>query len=111
MDPLTPEAFAGRIIDACDEAPFVEDYALDIEDNVIVRSRIHCTRGFLEVFRNFETGTTAYAYIVDGERAFGVDNTGGWHRHPWEDPEDHEPCDPTSFGEVLDEISGRFVSG
>lgn len=37
MDPLTPDAFASRIIDACAASDVVEDYDLQIHDNVVVR--------------------------------------------------------------------------
>jgi hypothetical protein len=49
------------------------------------------TGGFVDVFYNEETHTTAYALIRDGRRTFGADNTGGWHVHPFDDPAQHTP--------------------
>jgi hypothetical protein len=47
--------------------------------------------GFIDAFYNEHTGTTAYALIRQGRRAFGADNTGGWHVHPFSDPDQHSP--------------------
>ncbi len=65
--------------------------------------RIEVTSGgFVDVFFNEVTGTTAYALIRQGIRVFGVDNTGGWHMHPFEDPGRHDPMPgPMNFGEFI----------
>jgi hypothetical protein len=49
------------------------------------------TGGFIDVFYNEQTSTTAYALIRQERRIFGVDNTGGRHVHPFVDPLLHEP--------------------
>ena len=49
------------------------------------------TGGFIDTFYNEHTGTTAFALIRQGSRAFGADNTGGWHIHPFADPSQHVP--------------------
>jgi hypothetical protein len=36
------------------------------------------TGGFVDIFYNEETHTTAYALIRTERRVFGADNTGGW---------------------------------
>ena len=47
----------------------------------------------------------AFSLICEGQRVFGVDNTGGWHIHPFSDPARHDPLvDPLSFAEFVDEI-------
>jgi hypothetical protein len=46
--------------------------------------------GFVDAFFNEQTGTIAFALIQEGKRIFGADNTGGWHVHPFDDPEKHE---------------------
>ncbi len=54
--------------------------------------RIGLTTGdFIDVFYNEQTGTTAFALIRHGLRAFGADSTGGWHIHPFANPEQHVP--------------------
>ena len=47
--------------------------------------------GFVDVYYNEETETTAYALIKENKRIFGSDNTGGWHIHPMNDPKQHKP--------------------
>jgi hypothetical protein len=61
--------------------------------------------GFIDAFCNEQTGTTAYTLIRQGQRAFGADNTGGWHVHPFADPDRHEPLStPMSSAEFVVEI-------
>lgn len=44
------------------------------------------TGGFVDIFYNEETRTTAYALIRADRRVLGADNTGGWHVPPFDDP-------------------------
>ncbi len=61
--------------------------------------------GFVDAFYNEETGTTAFAWIRDGRRVFGADNTGGWHIHPLEAPQQHLPLrSAMSFAEFIAHI-------
>lgn len=61
--------------------------------------------GFIDAFYNEHTGTTAYALIRQSRRAFGADNTGGWHVHPFADPDQHDPLPGAmSLAEFLAEI-------
>ena len=67
--------------------------------------------GFVDAFCNEETGTTAYALIRQGRRAYGADNTGGWHVHPSDDPGRHDPLSTAmSFAEFVAEIERRLTS-
>jgi hypothetical protein len=60
---------------------------------------------FMDAFYNEQTDTMAFAFIREGQRVFGADNTGGWHIHPFSDPARHDPLtDPMSFGEFVAEI-------
>lgn len=45
--------------------------------------------GFVDAFCNEQTGTIAFAWIRQGRRVFGADNTGGWHVHPVDAPQRH----------------------
>jgi hypothetical protein len=47
--------------------------------------------GFIDAFYNDRTDTLAFALIEHGTRIFGSDNAGGWHIHPFDDPERHDP--------------------
>ena len=55
----------------------------------------------LDLFFREETGRIDYSLIVGGQRAFGIDNLGGWHEHPLDDPDGHIPCDEPTPGEAL----------
>lgn len=104
MAALTPQGYAAEIIELCAASPIVLDHGLDIRDTVVLRCRIQLVEGFVAIYRNFRTGTTAYAWVVGEERLFGADNTGGWHRHPAEDPTRHEPCPPVALADFLREL-------
>jgi hypothetical protein len=61
--------------------------------------------GFVDAFYNEQTGTTAFALIQEGRRIFGADNTGGWHVHPFTDPDRHDTLpDGMSFAEFVAQI-------
>jgi hypothetical protein len=68
--------------------------------------RVSLTAGdFIDAFYNEQTDTMAFALIREGQRVFGADNTGGWHIHPFADPDRHDAlADPLSFAEFVDEI-------
>lgn len=68
------------------------------------------TGGFIDIFYNEQTGTTAFALIRYGKRIFGADNTGGWHIHPLENPSRHDPLvTPMSFVDFVAEIELRKI--
>lgn len=75
--------------------------------------RVGLTSGaFVDAFYNEQTGTTAFALIEQERRVFGVDNTGGWHVHPFSDPTQHHPLpDPMSFAEFVAEIERWQIRG
>lgn len=63
------------------------------------------TGGFVDAFCNEQTDTTAFALIREGRRVFGADNTGGWHIHPFADPDSHVPLPRAmSFREIVVEL-------
>jgi hypothetical protein len=65
--------------------------------------------GFIDVFYNEQTGTTAFALIQQNRRVFGADNTGGWHVHPFRDPSLHIALSQLmSFVDFLAEIESQF---
>ena len=66
--------------------------------------------GFIDVFYNEQTGTMAYALVRRGRRAFGADNTGGWHIHPFDDPERHDSLpDAMLFAEFVAQVERQFA--
>ena len=63
------------------------------------------TGGFVDAFYNEQTGTTAFALIQAGRRVFGVDDTGGWHIHPFDEPDRHDPLPGAmTFAEFIAQI-------
>jgi hypothetical protein len=48
---------------------------------------------FIDVYYHQISGKTAYTQIRDDRRVFGSDNKKGWHWHPYEDLQRHEPAD------------------
>jgi hypothetical protein len=77
-----------------------------------INLRINVTMGgFIEAFYNAHTGTVAFAWIYDGQRAFGADNTGGWHTHPFEAPESHNAVsEPVTFAHFVAELERYATS-
>jgi hypothetical protein len=47
---------------------------------------------FIDVFFNSRSQRLDLAVIEHGRRLFGYDNLGGWHCHPPDSPDRHEPC-------------------
>ena len=64
-------------------------------------------RGFLEIYFNEQTQTTAVAWIEEERRKWGIDrdNLRGWHRHPLENPEHHQPITALTIGEIIKELA------
>jgi hypothetical protein len=72
-----------------------------------VKGRIRFSeRGFLEVYFNEQTQTVAVAWIEGEKRRWGVDRDDlrGWHRHPLENPDDHQVISAMSMGEIIKEL-------
>lgn len=44
---------------------------------------------FFEVFYSPQTDKVSFTLINDEKRIFGIDNLGGWHRHPLDNPSTH----------------------
>ena len=73
-----------------------------------VKGRIHLQeRGFLEIYFNERTQTLAIAWIADGQRKWGIDrdNLRGWHRHPLQNPDEHQSMPAASIRDILVEFT------
>jgi hypothetical protein len=77
-----------------------------------INLRINVTMGgFIDAFYNAHTGTVAFAWVHRGQRAFGADNTGGWHFHPFEDPEYHKALsEPMTFADFVAELERYAIN-
>jgi hypothetical protein len=82
--------------------------SLDLRTEVFtVKGRVFFKeQGFLEVYFNEQAQTLAVAWIEGEKRRWGIDrdNLRGWHRHPFENPEDHQAIPPLSIAEILKEL-------
>lgn len=64
--------------------------------------RIQITeRIFADVYFNEDRERLDFSTIKDERRIFGYDNAGGWHYHPLEDPDRHEPCSEPVWEEMF----------
>ena len=64
-------------------------------------------QGFLETYFNEKTQTLAIAWIADGQRKWGIDrdNLRGWHRHPLQNPDEHQPMPAANIRDILIEFA------
>lgn len=63
-------------------------------------------RGFLEVYFNEQTQTLAVAWIEGEKRRWGIDrdNLRGGHRHPLENPDEHQVIPAMSIRDMIEEL-------
>ena len=105
MGRLNPNDFASSIVNLCDKYDFIDDYEINIEDNLIVKSRIFLIDcSFIEVYYNSENGKTSFALVKNKKRIFGADNLGFWHVHPFDDPEKHIKSDEIKIEDFINRI-------
>ncbi|MFN8490950.1 MAG: hypothetical protein U0350_25375 [Caldilineaceae bacterium] len=62
---------------------------------------------FVRFYMNQVTETIAFALIRDQERIWGIDHDKrrGWHQHPLEFPEKHEPIQPLAIADIMQELA------
>jgi hypothetical protein len=100
------KAFLAELVTSLARLDFVA--SLELRTEVFtVKGRVHLTqRGFLEVYFNERTQTVAVAWIEAERRRWGIDrdNLRGWHRHPLENPEDHQAIPAMSIHEIIKEL-------
>ena len=91
---MTLDEFENQVISACTASPVVASVSISGIGITWVRIRAYLIDGsFLEAFHNEATGKTSFALVLDGRRIFGADNAGGWHWHPFNTPDEHQPTE------------------
>lgn len=89
--------------------------SIDLRTEVCtVKGRVHLkARGFLEVYFNEQTQTVAVAWIEGEQRKWGIDrdNLRGWHRHPLENPAEHEEISTMSITDIIKELAEQWQHG
>jgi len=100
------KAFLAELVTSLARLDFVA--SLELRTEVFtVKGRVHLMqRDFLEVYFNEQTQTVAVAWIEAERRRWGIDrdNLRGWHRHPLENPEDHQAIPAMSIHEIIEEL-------
>ena len=109
MGGIDPIDFTKNSINICNQVEEVKGYDTQIIDNLVVKIRVYLIKDlFIDVFYNADTERVSYSLIKSQNRIFGVDNTGNWHTHPFNEPVKHISCSPLSFDAfiklVLEEI-------
>ena len=103
---MTLEEFQHEVISSAQDSPICEIAIVRRITPTSINLRVPLTVGnFVDVFYNEETGTAAFALIEKGKRIFGADNTGGWHIHLFEKPNQHipikQPLDAAAFFQMV----------
>ena len=103
---MTLDEFENQVISACSASPIVTSVAVIGSGITWLRLRAYLIdESFIEAFFNEATRKVAFARIQDGKRIFGADNTGGWHWHLQDMPEEHVPIrEAVSFPEFLQRV-------
>ncbi|MBI4789586.1 MAG: hypothetical protein HY782_21360 [Chloroflexi bacterium] len=110
---MTLEEFERTVFQIASSSPLCEIPAVRNLTPTSVTIRVPMTNdGFVDAFFNEETGTTAFALVQENRRIFGADNTGGWHLHPFEEPDEHWPRSKgMSFAEFIAAIEKHGIGG
>lgn len=103
---MTLDEFEIQVISACAASPVVISVANAGSGITWSRLRAYLVdESFIEAFYNETTQRTAFARIKEEKRIFGADNTGGWHWHTLDAPEEHVPTKGNvSFVEFLHRV-------
>lgn len=60
---------------------------------------------FIDVYYNMDGDRLDFTTIRGDQRIFGYDNAGGWHYHPVEAPDRHEPCAEPTLEEMFEQTA------
>ena len=106
MGDIAPEQFESQVTSLCAASPIVVGISTVAAGVTWLHLRAYLVDGsFADTFYNDVSGRTAFALIKNQRRIFGADNTGGWHWHPFGDPDNHRPADgAVSFHDFLDQV-------
>ena len=106
MAGISLEEFEHKVIATCSNSAVVQSAAVFELKPSWIRLRIFLiNETFVDVFYSEGTGKTSYAQIKNGKRIFGADNAGGWHWHPYDDPDQHlASVNEIRFEEFLQQV-------
>ncbi len=104
--PDDPDAFATAFRAAV--AAVLPSATVERIARTIIAIKLRCDldeNRFIDVFFNSRNQRVDLAVIEHGQRVFGYDNLGGWHRHPPEAPDRHEACAEPSLEDFVRETA------
>lgn len=109
MAKVTVSDYSKEIARICSESKIVKNWDVKIYEGVVARIRIFLVdKSFIDIYYNFATGKTSFAWIRDNRRIYGADNLGYWHSHPIENPERHVKSTEISFKQFLLTVEKYF---
>jgi hypothetical protein len=110
MDGMTLEKFEEQVFSACLRSHIVASVAVSGSGITWLRLRAYLVNGmFIDAYCNEPKGRLAFALIQEGRRIFGADNTGGWHWHPFEKPDEQSSVKTEiTFETFFHEITKRL---
>ena len=106
--PDDPDAVEPAFRDAL--AAVLPSLAVERVDRTIVAIKLRVDldeHRFIDVFFNSRNQPVDLSVIERGQRIFGYDNLGGWHRHPRGAPEQHEACGEPTLETFIREALGN----
>ncbi len=99
-------AILAELVSSLTHLDFVVSMSIQTEA-FTMKGRIYLqANGFVEVYFNERTQTLAVAWIVEEQRKWGIgrDNLRGWHRHPLENPYEHQAIAALSIQDIIREL-------
>jgi hypothetical protein len=95
--------YAKYTIELCSKYDFIKSIEIVLLDEPVVKIKaIIDDSTFINIFYNASTKKYSFALIKNNERIFGVDNTKGWHIHPFDDPNSHKKSSPLDLSDFLE---------
>ncbi len=72
----------------------------------ILKARLHFSEElFMQIYENIKRSKKSYALILNDRRIFGKDYLfGQWHRHPFENPEEHDVSESGKKSATIEEF-------
>lgn len=107
---MTVSALLRDVYDALRERTYFTRLELLEQSTNILKLRLYITSTlFVQIYRNDRLDTTNLVLVYNGQRLYARDELAGqWHRHPAEDPAQHdytpEGQRAVAFDEFLNEI-------
>ena len=110
MADVTIDHLLRRLAFACQQSTLVDSYLVASSDEDTLDVRIVLSdQSFIHVYYNIGRSKAAFAWIQEGRRIYGKDNSRmGWHAHPIADPDSHQPCNEIDFQTFLREVETLY---